>query len=65
MDMSFALQLLAARHVVTAAGSLAAGCHPVPPALDARVAELKLAAAGVAIDTLTPDQRDYLAHWQA
>jgi adenosylhomocysteinase len=65
MDMSFALQALAARYVVTAAGSLAADCHPVPAAIDERVAQLKLAAAGVSIDTLTSDQRQYLAHWQA
>jgi adenosylhomocysteinase len=65
MDMSFALQALAARHVVRSAGSLAAGCHPVPAAIDEQVARLKLAAAGVAIDTLTSDQRQYLAHWQA
>src|SRR5262245_12866695 len=65
MDMSFALQALAARHVVASAGSLAADCHPVPAAIDEQVARLKLAAAGVAIDTLTSDQRQYLAHWQA
>jgi adenosylhomocysteinase len=65
MDMSFALQALAARYVVTAAGSLTADCHPVPAAIDERVAQLKLAAAGVSIDTLTSDQRQYLAHWQA
>jgi adenosylhomocysteinase len=65
MDMSFALQALAARHVVESAGSLAADCHPVPPAVDEQVARLKLAAAGVAIDTLTSDQRQYLASWQA
>ena len=65
MDMSFALQALAARHVVKSAGSLAADCHPVPAAIDEQVARLKLAAAGVAIDTLTSDQRQYLAHWQA
>ena len=65
MDMSFALQALAARHVVMSAGSLAADCHPVPVAVDDQVARLKLAAAGVAIDTLTADQQQYLAHWQA
>ncbi|HVJ30375.1 MAG TPA: adenosylhomocysteinase, partial [Gammaproteobacteria bacterium] len=65
MDMSFALQALAARHVVMSAGSLKADCHPVPAAIDEQVARLKLAAAGVAIDTLTSDQRSYLAHWQA
>jgi adenosylhomocysteinase len=65
MDMSFALQALAARHVVESAGSLSSDCHPVPTAIDEKVARLKLAAAGVSIDTLTGDQRDYLAHWQA
>jgi adenosylhomocysteinase len=65
MDMSFALQALAARHVVAAAGSLAAECHSVPENVDEQVARLKLAAAGVAIDTLTTDQQQYLAHWRA
>jgi adenosylhomocysteinase len=64
MDMSFALQALAARHVVANAGTLAADCHPVPAAIDEQVARLKLAAAGVAIDVLSPDQRAYLSHWQ-
>ena len=45
--------------------SLAPDCHPVPAAIDELVARLKLAAAGVSIDTLTSDQRQYLAHWQA
>ena len=65
MDMSFALQALAARHVVEQAGSLAPGCYPVPASIDEQVARLKLAAAGIAIDMLTADQQEYLAHWQA
>jgi adenosylhomocysteinase len=65
MDTSFALQALAARHVVASAGSLAADCHPVPVGLDEQVARLKLAAAGVAIDALTTDQQQYLADWRA
>jgi adenosylhomocysteinase len=64
MDMSFALQALAARHVVAHAGTLAAACHAVPATIDEHVARLKLAAAGVSIDALTPDQRDYLADWR-
>jgi adenosylhomocysteinase len=64
MDMSFALQALAARHVVERAGSLRADCHSVPASIDEHVARLKLAAAGVAIDVLTPDQQEYLAHWR-
>jgi adenosylhomocysteinase len=65
MDMSFALQALTARHVVEQGRALEASCYPVPAAIDEQVARLKLAAAGVSIDTLTADQRDYLAHWQA
>ncbi len=65
MDMSFALQALAARYVVEQAGSLTPGCYPVPASIDEQVARLKLAAAGIAIDTLTADQQEYLAHWQA
>jgi len=64
MDMSFALQALAAHHVVTEADRLTTDCHPVPAAIDEQVARLKLAAAGIAIDTLTSEQRDYLSHWQ-
>jgi adenosylhomocysteinase len=65
MDMSFALQALAARHVVEHAGSLTADCYPVPTSIDEHVARLKLTAAGISIDTLTADQQQYLAHWQA
>ena len=64
MDMTFALQALAAGYVVEQAPSLAAGCYAVPAAIDEHVARLKLAAAGVAIDALTADQQEYLAHWR-
>jgi adenosylhomocysteinase len=65
MDMSFALQALAACYVVERAAALVPGCHLIPPAVDEHVARLKLAAAGIAIDALTRDQREYLAHWRA
>jgi adenosylhomocysteinase len=65
MDMSFALQALAARYVVQQVDRLPPGCYPVPASIDEQVARLKLAAAGVTIDALTPDQREYLAHWRA
>jgi adenosylhomocysteinase len=65
MDMSFALQALAAHYVVDQAGRLGPGCYPVPAAIDEHVARLKLSAAGIAIDALTTDQRAYLAHWHA
>src|SRR4051812_45763188 len=59
MDVSFALQALAAEHLVSS--SLPPGMHPVPPELDRQVAALKLDALGVEIDTLTAEQRTYLA----
>jgi len=35
----------------------------VPEAVDREIARLKLASMGVAVDTLTEEQRKYLASW--
>jgi len=64
MDMSFANQALAAEHVVKHARELTKDVHRIPRELDEGVARLKLAAMGVAIDTLTPEQQKYLASWE-
>src|SRR4051812_3424853 len=58
MDVSFALQALAAEALAT--GSWSPGVHPVPDAIEREVAALKLAALDVVIDSLTPEQVDYL-----
>jgi len=63
MDVSFALQALAVEHIVKARGTLPPGVQPVPDAIDAEVARLKLAALGVEIDTLTEEQHGYLRSW--
>ena len=63
MDMSFANQALAAEHLAQVDGTLTAGVHPVPDAIDREVARLKLASLGVEIDTLTDAQQDYLHSW--
>jgi adenosylhomocysteinase len=63
MDMSFANQALAAEHVVNNAQKLSKDVHRIPVDLDQEIARLKLQAMGVAIDTLTPAQRKYLASW--
>jgi adenosylhomocysteinase len=63
MDMSFANQALAAEHVVRHAKSLSKDVHRIPTELDQEIARLKLQSMGVAIDTLTPAQRKYLASW--
>jgi adenosylhomocysteinase len=57
MDVSFALQALAAEAL--AQGSFAPGVHPVPDKIESEVAGLKLAALGVEIDALTPEQAAY------
>jgi adenosylhomocysteinase len=64
MDMSFANQALAAEWVVQNAASLEPRVYDVPRDIDREVARLKLHAMGVEIDTLTPDQEEYLHSWQ-
>src|SRR4051795_12277852 len=63
MDMSFALQALVVEDLVARGRDLAPGVHPVPDAIDREVARLKLAALGVAIDELTPEQATYRDSW--
>jgi adenosylhomocysteinase len=64
MDMSFANQALCAEYMVKNRGKLEIKVHPVPEEIDKEVARLKLRAMGVAIDTLTDEQRKYLASWE-
>jgi adenosylhomocysteinase len=64
MDLTFATQALAVEHLVTAGGALGPGVHPVPAAVDDRVARHKLAAIGVRCDHLTADQEAYLRGWR-
>ncbi|MGQ0537138.1 MAG: adenosylhomocysteinase [Methanobacteriota archaeon] len=64
MDMSFANQALAAEYLVEHAGTLEPRVYPVPREIDADVALRKLSAMGMKIDTLTVEQRKYLASWQ-
>jgi adenosylhomocysteinase len=64
MDMSFANQALCAEYMVKNAASLAKKVYTVPEEIDQDIARLKLAAMGVSIDKLTPQQSHYLASWQ-
>jgi len=59
MDVSFALQALAAEALVR--GSWTPGVHAVPDEIEREVATLKLAALGVNIDELTDAQAQYLS----
>jgi adenosylhomocysteinase len=63
MDVSFALQALAVEALVRTPERFGRGVVPVPAEIDAEVARLKLAAVGVSIDTLTPEQERYRRSW--
>src|SRR2546422_758712 len=64
MDMSFAIQAVSAGYLAQNASRLQPRVYPVPPALDLKVARLKLRSMGVRIDHLTKAQRAYLDSWQ-
>jgi adenosylhomocysteinase len=63
MDMSFANQALSIEYMVTRKKSFPVEVYPVPPAIDKMIAKEKLAAMNIAIDTLTREQKKYLASW--
>ncbi len=64
MDMSFANQALSAEYVALHHAELKPGVYVVPEAIDAEVARLKLAALGITLDPLTPEQVAYAASWR-
>jgi adenosylhomocysteinase len=64
MDMSFANQALCAEYVAQHHAELKPSVYIVPEAIDAEVARLKLAALGITLDPMTPEQVAYMAAWQ-
>jgi adenosylhomocysteinase len=64
MDMSFANQALSAEYLVRHKGELKPGVHTLPEEVDTEIAGLKLKALGISIDTLTPEQVEYLSSWE-
>jgi adenosylhomocysteinase len=64
MDLSFANQALSCEYLSRNARRLTPKVYPVPEEIDRQIAQLKLKALGVAIDTLTPAQRRYLTSWE-
>ena len=62
MDMSFAVQALAAEWLTKQTG-LEKKVYPVPEEIDDQIGRAKLAALGLAIDALTPEQEAYLNSW--
>ncbi len=63
MDMSFANQALGMEFIVKNQGKLENKLHTLPHEVDVKIAELKLQSMGISIDTLTPEQEEYLHSW--
>lgn len=64
MDMSFANQALCVKFLWEEGESLSPKVYPVPKEIDEMVAEKKLKAMGIKIDTLTAEQKRYLSSWE-
>ena len=64
MDLTFAVQALAAHHLANHAADIAPGIQPIPEAIDDLVARAKLAALGVEPETLTQEQISYQQSWR-
>jgi adenosylhomocysteinase len=62
MDLSFASQLLAARHILE--NRIEAGLYELPLELDREVARLKMESLGLNLEKLTPEQEQYLRSWE-
>ena len=62
MDMSFAVQALAAEWLTKQTG-LEKKVYAVPDAIDDEIGRAKLAALGLSIDSLTEEQEKYLMSW--
>ena len=65
MDMSFAVQALSLEWLAKHREGLEKKVYIVPDEIDDQIARVKLAAMGLTIDTLTEDQKAYLAGWEA
>lgn len=64
MDMSFANQALCAEYIKKNYQKLQKEVYSVPFQIDEEIAKLKLKALKVKIDTLTAEQKKYLASWE-
>lgn len=63
MDMSFAIQALSAEYMAKNRDKVKVGVNFVPQEIDRNVAMRKLAAWGISIDSLSPEQERYINSW--
>ena len=64
MDMSFAGQAMAAKYILDNSAKLENKVYTVPDEVDQEIARIKLDSMGIAIDTLTEEQVNYLNSWE-
>ncbi|MDQ3911608.1 MAG: adenosylhomocysteinase [Actinomycetota bacterium] len=64
MDLTFAVQALAAHHLAKNASSMRPGLYTVPAEIDDIIARAKLASLGVEPDQLTGEQIAYQESWR-
>ena len=64
MDLTFAVQALAAHAIAADAGRFEPGLRPIPAEIDELVARAKLATLGVEPDAFTAEQLQYLKSWR-
>ncbi|MDD2679830.1 MAG: adenosylhomocysteinase [Candidatus Omnitrophica bacterium] len=64
MDMSFANQAFSAEYLAKNYKKLKKQVYKVPENIDQNIAALKLKSLGIKIDTLTAEQKKYLASWE-
>lgn len=62
MDMSFAVQALSAKYILN--NDLEVGVTKAPDDIDYEVANLKLKAIDIEIDTLSERQKEYMCSWK-
>lgn len=62
MDMSFAVQVLSAKYILN--NDLEVGVTKAPDDIDYEVANLKLKAMDIEIDTLSDRQKEYMCSWK-
>lgn len=64
MDMSFAVQALSLEYLVKNHSDMGNKVYTVPKEIDTAIAEHKLAAMGVKIDSLSEEQEKYISGWE-
>jgi adenosylhomocysteinase len=64
MDLTFAIQALCAHHLANNSGTMDNRVHLLPKEIDDEVARMKLDAVGMGIDSLTPEQEEFLTTWR-